>query len=133
MEQYLKEYIPWKSNDAKVIAVHPNLLEELKIRKELVERETERPTEGGITAFSGMAALELKLLRQSSDKIINEVLHLKELKSYKVGERHFIPYDDFKRLLMLLSVLNRKKDQSPIKIEITKIRGLKKNEMKYLW
>lgn len=137
MEDELKEYIPWKSNDAEIVAVHPKLKEELKIRKDMIEKETGKPTKGGITTFSAMAAMELKAIRQSSDQIIREVLKLKEVKANKFivngKEEEFIPYEVYKRLLIFLSVISRKKDSSPIKVEITKMRGLKKNEIRYFW
>lgn len=133
----LKEYIPWKSKDAKSVLVHPNLLEELKKRKETIELETGEVTEGGITAFSAMAALELKLLRESSDKIIRESLKLNRVKINKFNingrDEDFVPYEVYKELILYLSVLRVKKDQNPIKIEINKLRGLKKNEIRYFW
>jgi hypothetical protein len=137
MEEEFREYVPWKSNDAEIVAVHPRLKEELKLRKDLIENETGKPTKGGITTFSAMAAMELKALRQSSDQIIKEVLKLKEIRANKFivngKEESFIPYEVYKKLFIFLSVISRKKDNNPIRVEITKIKGLKKNEIKYFW
>lgn len=120
-----------------VAAIHPKLIDELKIRKEIIEKETERKTKGGITCFSELAALELKSIRLSGEKIYKEILKIKNLpmqKLIKNGiEREYVPYEIFKKLLILASSLNRKKDQKQLKLEITKIRGLKKNEIKYVW
>lgn len=133
----IEPYSSWKSDNAKVVAVHPKLLEELKIRKDMVENETGRKAEGGITAFSEMAALELRSIRNSGSRIMSEILKLKSIpvKKFVINgvEREFVPYELFKRLIIMASVLNRKKDQPSLKIEITKIRGLKKNEIKYLY
>ncbi len=137
MEEDYREYIPWKENDAEVIAVHPKLKEELKERKDMVEKETGRPPKGGITTFSAMAAMELKSLRQSSEQIMKEVLKLKEIKAQKFivngKEEYFIPYGTYKKLFLFVSVINRKKDNSTIKLEVNKIKGLKKNEIKFFY
>jgi hypothetical protein len=119
------------------VAINPRLIEELKIRKETIEKETERKAKGGITCFSELAALELKSIRQSGDKIFKEILKIKKVPVKKIIERgvdrEYVPYEIFKKLLILSSALNRKKDQKQIKLEITKIRGIKKNEIKFLW
>ncbi len=120
-----------------VAAIHPKLIDELKIRKELIEKETERKAKGGITCFSELAALELKSIRQSGDKIFKEILKIKNVpiqKFTKKGvEMEYVPYEIFKKLCILASSLNRKKDQKQLKLEITKIRGHKKNELKFFW
>lgn len=119
------------------VAINPRLIEELKVRKETIENETERKAKGGITCFSELAALELKSIRQSGDKIFKEILKIKKVQIKKIiergVEREYVPYEIFKKLFIFSSALNRKKDQKQIKLEITKIRGIKKNEIKFLW
>ena len=120
-----------------VAAIHPKLIEELKIRKETIEKETGRKAKGGVTCFSEMAALELRSIRYSGDKILTEILKFKDVPIQKLiingREEEFVSREIFKKVFIFCSVLSRKKDQSPIKVEITKIRGLKKNEIKYFW
>lgn len=120
-----------------VAALHPKLIEELKIRKEVIERETGRKAKGGVTCFSEMAALELRAIRQSGERILKEIYRLKEFPIKKIvidgREEEFVPRELFKKIFIFCSVLSRKKDQNSIKIEMTKIRGLKKNEVKYFW
>lgn len=119
------------------VRVHPLLVEELKIRKETIERETERKAKGGLTIFSELAALELKGIRHSGSEIMRELLKLKDIPVKKFDdegvEKDFVPYEIFKTLYRFASVLSRKKDQNSIRMEITKIRGLKKNEVKLFW
>lgn len=120
-----------------VVAIHPKLVNELKIRKEIIESETERKAKGGITCFSEMAAMELNSIRASGKKIYDEILKLKNIPVKKFTEngveKDFVPYEIFKKIYIFSSILSRKKDQTPLRIEITKIRGLKKNEFKYFW
>lgn len=125
------------------VAIHPNLKHELEIRKEIIEKELGRKTHGGITCFSEMAALELWALRQSGKKIMSEILKLskneesldKYIHKFKINgvEQPFIPFWIFKKIYIFSSVLNLKKDEKNIKMEVHKIRGLKKNDIKYWW
>ncbi len=119
------------------VAVSSRLVEELKIRKDTIEKETGRKAKGGITAFSELAALELKAVRMSGDKIVKEILKLKDVPVKKIidkgVEREFVPYEIFKKIYIFSSALNHKKDQTPMRIEVTKLRGLKKNEIKCFW
>jgi len=137
MNEDNKSYVPWKAKDAKVVAVHPRLLEELKIRKEIIENEIGRKFEGGITCFSNLASIELWSIRQSGNKILKDILKLEKIPVSKFtvngSETEFVPYWIFKNLYILLSVLKNKKDNNLIRAEITKLRGLKKNEIKYFW
>ncbi len=121
-----------------VAAIHPTLINELKIRKEEIEKETGRKAKGGITCFSELAALELRSIRQSGNKIYNEILKIKCIPVKKIikkngVETEYVPYEFFKKIYILASALKHKKDEKQIKIEITKIKGLKKNEIKYFW
>jgi hypothetical protein len=117
-------------------AIHPNLARELRIRKEMLEKETQRPTKGGLTIFSKLAAEELRLIRESQ-LLISKELNTKDIKVYEfevLGQlKRFVLEDDFKKLSFFCSVLNKKKDNHQIRLEIQKIKGLKKNEIKFLW
>jgi len=135
-----------------VAAVHPNLIVELKLRRKIVEDLTNRKTKGGLTCLSQMASEELKAIRQSGEEILKEINFLKiksEGYNYKFRrfinegnevfvsleevKTEFIPLDFFKRIYILASALHKKKDQKQLKIEVTKVKGLKKNEINYFW
>ena len=120
-----------------VIAVHPSLISELKLRKEIFENETGRKTRGGLTCFSEMAANELKMSRMSGDEIMKEILKIKDIPIKKFVEegvvKEFVSYDIFKKIFILSSALNKRKDQKQLKMEIIKIKGMNKNEVKYLF
>jgi hypothetical protein len=120
-----------------VIAVHPNLINELKIRQEEFKIQTGRNS-GGLTIFSELAAQELKYLRMSNQELYNTFNNIKvKINPIKIDvcgeERMFIPYEDFKKIIGVTHSLFRKKDQKQIKLEIQKVKGLKKNEIKFLW
>jgi len=120
-----------------VAAIHPSMIRELKLRKELIETETKRKARGGITCFSEMAAMELSFIRKSGEEIYNEITKLNKINIKKINingvSTPFVPYDIFKKLYIITSILKTKKDNKLIQMEITKIKGLKKNEIKYLW
>jgi len=122
------------------VAVHPKLIDELKHRKESIEKETGRKAKGGLTTFSEMAAMELNSIREGGEKIMQEIFKTYKIKDLPVKrfsnmgiEEEYVPYEIFKKLYILCSVLSRKKDQTPIRLEVTKIRGLNKNEIIYFW
>lgn len=122
------------------VAVHPKLIDEIKFRKEFIESKTGRKAKGGLTTFSETAAMELKAIRESGDKImghINKTFKLKNsfIKRFSSNgiNEDYVPFEIFKKIYILCSVLSRKKDQTPIQLEITKIRGLNKNEIICLW
>lgn len=122
------------------VAVHPRLIDELKIRKEYIEKCTGRKTRGGLTTFSETAAMELKSIRESGNKImeeINKTFRNKDLVIKKITEmgveREYVPFELFKKMYDLCSVLCRKKDINIIQLELTKMKGLKKNEIIALW
>jgi len=120
-----------------VAAVHPNLIEELKERKRAIEEETGRKTKGGLTCFSEMAALELRTLRLSGKELMEKISKLKTPPIKKIVENgtetEYVPYEFFKKLYILSSVLNKKKDRNSFIIDVSKVKGLKKNEIQYFW
>lgn len=120
-----------------VAAVHPKLIAELKERQESMERATGRKTRGGMTTFSEQAGYELELIRSSGDKLVKEIFKMREvpLKKFIVNgiEMDFVPYEHYKKLLIFSSVLHKKKDQQQLKVEVAKIKGLQKNEVKLFW
>jgi len=120
-----------------VCAIHPRLVDELKARRDLLLAETGRKTKGGLTCFSEMAAQELWAIRESGNKIMVEILKLKDLPVKKVlengTEKEYVPYEIYKKLFNYVSELRTKKDKTCLHIEVAKIRGLQKNEIKYFW
>lgn len=120
-----------------IAAVHPNLINELKIRQEQLQEETGRPTKGGLTIFSQIAAEELRSMRLSGDALCKEIKTLSKINPVEMNiegdKRMFVPFERYKELFIYASALNKKKDQNQIRLEIQKIKGLKKNEVKFLW
>jgi hypothetical protein len=127
----------YANSHAIALLVHPSLMNELKIRKQFMEKETDRKTKGGLTAYSEMAASELRLIRLSGDKIIKEILKLQNLPIKKITEfgveREYVPYEIYKKLYIYLSILDKKKDCQQFKVELSKVKGQNKNEIKYLY
>ena len=119
------------------IAVHPKLEHELKKRREELERVTSRPIKGGLTTYSEFAAFELEAIRKSGEKISKEILKLKtqDINNFEIRGtiRQFVPYEIFKKLFIFASILNKKKDQRQINVDLSKLKGLKKNDCKIYW
>lgn len=119
------------------IAVHSKLEYELKKRREDLESITNRPSRGGLTTYSKFAAFELEAIRKSGEKINKEILQNKKPKIYDFEIngilRQFVAYEDFKKLFILASILNKKKDQKQINVDLSKLKGLKKNEVEIYW
>jgi hypothetical protein len=116
------------------------MVEELKARKNMIESETGRKSKGGLTCFSELAAHELRLLRMSGEKIIAEIGNELKLKNIPVNkfiinglEREYVPYEVYKKLFIFIEVLNKKKDQQQIKMEVIKLKGMKKNEITFIY
>ena len=118
-----------------VVAIHPTLKEELDVRKSFFEDYTGK-IRGGLTTVSEMAAIELKSIRKSGDEI-KEIIKVNTPKIFTFdthGEiQEFVSYEDYKKLFILMSILNKKKDQQQIQVDLTKLKGLKKNEAKFFW
>lgn len=126
------------NNDRPVtIAVHKKLEIELKHRKKELEDVTGRPVKGGLTTYSEFAAFELEGIRKSGSQILQEVLKLQnpEIFNFEVNgvERQFVSYEHFKKLFIFASILNKKKDQQQINVDLSKLKGLKKNDAKIYW
>jgi ABC-type uncharacterized transport system ATPase subunit len=119
------------------MAVHRNLEEELKKRKEYMENITGRKTKGGLTNYSEMAAMELNTIRKEGDKIIRDILKIKEVPIKKVVEmgieREYVSYELFKKLHIYVSILSKKRDSSQFHVEVAKLKGQQKNEIKYIY
>lgn len=120
-----------------VVAVHPSLIEELKLRKAAMEEVTLRKTKGGLTNYSEMAAMELRILRQTGDSLFMEICKLKKPPIKKITEfgieREYVPYEIFKKLYICASALYKKKDKQQFRVEVAKIKGQQKNEIKYIY
>jgi hypothetical protein len=116
--------------------VHINLINELKVRKQQIIDETDRPISGGLPLVSQLAAEELRYMRMSGEELNNllKSLDVNIIQIEQFGEkRSFVCYEDFKKFFRIATALNKKKDQNQIRLEIQKIKGLKKNEVKFLW
>ena len=119
------------------VAVHPKLEFELKKRKEELENVTNRPVKGGLTTYSEFAAFELEAIRKSGDEINQEILKIKKPQIFEFevygSKRQFVTYEHFKKLFIFASILNKKKDQQQINVDLSKLKGLKKNDCKIYW
>lgn len=117
-----------------VIACHPLLQEELKIRQEELFKETGRKTKGGITTFSKIAAWELSMIRQSGNEIKSQIEDInQQIKTKVVDGEEYVSYHLYKKLYILTSILNKRKDTNQIILDIHKPRGSKKNEINFQW
>lgn len=120
-----------------VVAVHKKLEFELKERKRELESVTGRPVKGGLTTYSEFAAFELETIRKSGDAINAEILKLNSPEVHDVEvdgmNRKMVPYEHFKKLFIFASILNKKKDQKQINVDITKLKGLKKNDVRIFY
>jgi len=127
----------FEERDVIVAAVSKDLIEELKFRQAIMETETGRKTRGGLTTFSKLAARELKAMRCSGEELMFELIKNKNppVKKFNINgsELEFVPYELYKKLYIFASALNKKKDQQQIHVEVSKIKGLKKNEVKMFW
>jgi len=103
----------------------------------MIEDETGRKTKGGLTCFSEMAAHELKCMRLTGEELLKEIIKTNHppVKKFLVNgvETEFVPYEIFKKLYIFSTALKKKKDHKQIRVEVSKIRGLKKNEISYFW
>jgi hypothetical protein len=119
------------------IAVHPKLEFELKKRREELEGVTNRPVKGGLTTYSEFAAFELEAIRKSGTQINKEILKIKNPDVFEFEikgiDRQFVPYEHFKKLFIFASILNKKKDQQQINVDLSKLKGLKKNDVNIYW
>jgi len=120
-----------------VVAVHKKLEFELKERKRELEAVTGRPVKGGLTTYSEFAAFELETIRKSGDQINAEILKIKSPDVHDIVidsiNRKMVPYEHFKKLFIFTSILNKKKDQKQINVDITKLKGLKKNNVRIFY
>lgn len=119
------------------VAVHPKLEFELKERRKELESITNRPIRGGLTTYSEFAAFELEGIRKSGDQVSKEILKTKdpEIFEFEINgiRRQFVAYEHFKKLFIFTSILNKKKDRQQIKIDLSKLKGLKKNDVEIYW
>jgi len=120
-----------------VVAVHPKLEFELKKRKEELENVTGKPIKGGLTTYSEFAAFELEGIRKSGDKITGDILKIKKvpIKEFEINGTimPFVHYEYYKKLFIFTSILKKKKDQQQINVDLSKLKGLKKNDVKLYW
>jgi len=119
------------------VAVHPKLEAELKERRKELESITSRPIRGGLTTYSEFAAFELEAIRKSGCEISKEILKIKAPRIFEFEingiRRQFVAYENFKKLFILSSILKKKKDQKQINVDLSKLKGLKKNDVKIYW
>lgn len=117
----------------RVCAIHRDLEREFKIRKEEMEELTGNKIDGGLTTISQLVAHEIRLLRGSKEEIEKRIAEAKKISIKKFNEVKYIEYQVYQKLLNLCSILSKKKDNRQIIIDISKIRGLKKNELEFFW
>lgn len=116
-----------------VVAIHKDLEKELKERQNEMRNLTGRKSRGGLTVFSRLAAFELKMIRESGQEISKKINNLNSIKVENINGNKYVPYEWYKKLYILCSILNKKKDSRQIKIDVTKIKGLKKNELNFFY
>jgi uncharacterized protein HemY len=116
------------------IRVHPMMAEELQVRKEELEKITGYKLQGGLPVISHIAALELKRVRSTGQKILEQInTHKKETRIFTFNNEQYVKLEDWNKLLTYLKSLSKKKDTEQIKLEIHKIKGIKKNEIVNIW
>lgn len=119
------------------VAVHPKLEFELKERRRELEDITDRPVRGGLTTYSELAAFELESIRKSGCEINKEIFKIKgpDIFEFDVNgvRRQFVAFENFKKLFILASILNKKKDKQQINVDLSKLKGLKKNNVEIFW
>jgi len=120
-----------------IVAVHPKLEKELKERRAELEDITGRPIKGGLTTYSRMAAFELESIRKSGNELLKEIIKIKTIPIHKFNLNgnivDVVEYEHFKKLFIYMSILNKKKDQQQINVDLTKIKGCKKNNVEIFW
>ena len=120
-----------------IVAVHKKLERELKMRRDELEGITGRPIKGGLTTYSRMAAFELESIRKSGEELLKEILKIKSISTHKLNVDgniiDVVAYEHFKKLFIYMSILNKKKDQQQINVDLTKIKGCKKNNVEIFW
>jgi hypothetical protein len=127
--------------NAVVLAIHPILANELKIMKFEMEKLGGLPTEGGFTSYSEIIGRQIRLMREKKENkdlmqyisdseisIKNPIMHNSEK-----GVIPCIPLEVFKKVFISLIALNKMKDEQQVRFELTKIKGIKKNEIKFLY
>lgn len=116
------------------VAVHPMLLEELKAMQSQIFEETKRKSLGGVTTYSKLAALQLRLIRTQGKSIWDELKkNHKNIDVKIIDGIEYVPYTLYKNLYIYSEVLSKKKDNKQIKVEIAKIKGIQKDEINILW
>jgi hypothetical protein len=128
------ETLEFNEEEPITVSVHPSLVEELKERQRQIVVETGRKCRGGITTFSRLAAMELRLSRESGHNIMEELKKIgKSLEIKRIDNREYVPYEFYKNLYIFSSALMKKKDHKQIRVEVSKIKGMQKNEVEILW
>ena len=120
-----------------VVSVHQSLIDELKIRQDYMRNITGKKTQGGLTTFSKLAAIELKSLRLTSNKLLKEIIKNQHPPIIKLPLNGsilpFVPYEFYKKLYIFSVALRNKKDTKQITLDVSKLKGLKKNNAKIYW
>lgn len=128
---------------AVILAVHPLLANELRMLKHIMEKENNfLPPEGGYTTYSKILGEQIRQIRLGNKDpelrrmIFESKNYLKEPLMYKNFEDQIIPCIPlglFKKLYLMLLTLNSKKDQQKIRLEISKMKGIQKNDVKFIY
>lgn len=118
-----------------VVAVHPKLKLELDLRRDLLTHNY--IPKGGIKTASELAAAELESIRKSEEELKQDSLTFRNPKKFKFEikgcEEIFVEMATYIKLFKFVATLNKKKDRKQINVDLSKIKGLKKNDCKIYW
>jgi hypothetical protein len=73
----------------------------------------------------------------NGEYLMKEIFNASNPPIYKVLidgiEREVVAYEHFKKMFIFSTLLRKKKDQQQIRVEVQKIKGLKKNDVNCFW
>jgi len=120
-----------EGNDRITVQIHPDLKYELDKRKEFLTVRY-RP-DGGFRTASQLAAFELEMIRASQQELKKELKKLEDPKTIVQGAEAFVNINDYIKLMKLASSINKRKDVKQINVDFSKIKGVKKSDVKFCW
>ena len=118
-------------SDRITVQIHPNLKYELDRRKEFLTVRY-RP-DGGFRTASQLAAFELQMIRVSQEDIKKQIKKLENPNTIIQGSETFVNINDYITLMKFAASLNKRKDNKQINIDFSKIKGVKKSDVKIRW
>lgn len=121
----------FEEKDRVTVQIHQDLKEELDKRKEFLT--TNYIPNGGIRTASLLAAFELKLIRQSKEELKKEFLSLEKPKIFNFDCEPYVKMEDYIKLFNFAAIINKRKDKQQINVDFSKLKGMKKNDVKISW